>query len=80
MPPVFLLWFIGLLSANLAIVNALPFPPLDGGRVAVSADPGANRQSHRRRPLERLVYLTGFLFLMALLVWVTLRRHPQRLA
>ena len=36
LPPVFLIWFIGLLSANLAVVNVLPFPPLDGGRVAVS--------------------------------------------
>ena len=36
LPPVYLIWFIGLLSANLAVVNVLPFPPLDGGRVAVS--------------------------------------------
>ena len=45
LPPVFLLWFIGLLSANLAVVNALPFPPLDGGRVAVALDPGGYRQT-----------------------------------
>ena len=49
LPPVFLIWFIGLLSANLAVVNALPFPPLDGGRVAVAIDPGSHRQPHRRR-------------------------------
>ena len=36
LPPVFLLWLIGLLSANLAVVNALPFPPMDGGRVAMA--------------------------------------------
>ncbi len=70
LPPVFLIWFIGLLSANLAVVNALPFPPLDGGRVAVSLIQAVsgNRVS---ATAERLVYLTGFILLMALLVWIT---------
>jgi regulator of sigma E protease len=69
--PVFMLWFIGLLSANLAVVNALPFPPLDGGRVAVSIIQAVsgNRISVAA---ERLAYLTGFILLMALLAWVTL--------
>ncbi len=31
LPPVFLVWFVGLLSANLAVINALALPPLDGG-------------------------------------------------
>jgi regulator of sigma E protease len=71
LPPVFLLWFVGLLSANLAVINALPFPPLDGGRVAVSLiqTVSSNRIS---AAAERVVYLTGFILLMALLVWVTL--------
>jgi regulator of sigma E protease len=71
LPPVFLLWFIGLLSANLAVINALPFPPLDGGRVAVSLIQAvtSNRISEAA---ERLVYLTGFILLMMLLAWVTL--------
>jgi len=68
--PVYLIWFIGLLSANLAIVNALPFPPLDGGRVAVSLIQAATG-NRIGEAAERLVYLTGFLALMALLVWVT---------
>jgi regulator of sigma E protease len=70
LPPVYLIWFIGLLSANLAIVNVLPFPPLDGGRVAVSIIQAAtgNRVSEAA---ERLVYLTGFILLMALLAWIT---------
>ncbi|HYI22508.1 MAG TPA: M50 family metallopeptidase [Candidatus Limnocylindrales bacterium] len=70
LPPVFLLWFIGLLSANLAVVNALPFPPLDGGRVAVAL---IQKVTGGRISVaaERLAYLTGFILLMALLVWVT---------
>jgi regulator of sigma E protease len=70
-PPVFLVYFIALLSANLAVVNALPLPPLDGGRVAVNLIQAAlgNRVSVA---VERAVYLAGFVFLMALLAWVTL--------
>jgi regulator of sigma E protease len=70
-PPVFMVYFIALLSANLAVVNALPLPPLDGGRVAVSLIQAAvgNRVSVA---IERYVYVAGFVFLMALLAWVTL--------
>ncbi len=34
-PPIFLVYLIALLSANLAVINALPIPPMDGGRVLV---------------------------------------------
>ena len=27
--------FVGILSVNLAVLNVLPFPPFDGGRIAV---------------------------------------------
>ena len=33
--PLYVLYMAGLLSANLALVNILPFPPLDGGRMLV---------------------------------------------
>jgi regulator of sigma E protease len=70
-PPVTWLYLIALLSANLAVVNVLPLPPLDGGRVAVSLIQAAvgNRVSVA---IERYVYVAGFVFLMALLAWVTL--------
>jgi len=70
-PPVFLLWFIGLLSANLAVINLLPFPPMDGGRIAMAL--AIRAAGGRITPaLERGVYLTGFLILMGLLVWITI--------
>ena len=77
LPPVFLIWFIGLLSANLAVVNALPFPPLDGGRVAVSPDPGCDRQPCQRGRRtaglpDRLRPADG-----VCCVWITFTRHPS---
>ena len=70
LPPVFLIWLVGLLSANLAVINALPFPPMDGGRIAIALVQAVSR--NRLSPAtERMVYLTGFVMLMALLVWVT---------
>lgn len=69
-PPVVLVWLVGLLSANLAVINILPFPPMDGGRVAMALVQAASRD--RVSPaVERMVYLTGFVMLMTLLVIVT---------
>jgi regulator of sigma E protease len=70
-PPVYLLWLAGVLSANLAVVNVLPFPPLDGGRVAVALIQAITR-GRISIAAERLAYLTGFILLMALLLWITL--------
>jgi regulator of sigma E protease len=69
--PVLLVYLFGLLSANLAVVNALPFPPLDGGRVAVALLQKATGD-RISVAAERLAYLTGFILLMALLAYLTL--------
>ena len=70
LPPVYLFWLIGLLSANLAVVNVLPFPPLDGGRIFMSILQKVT--GNRVNPgLERAFYLAGFLFLMTFLVWIS---------
>jgi regulator of sigma E protease len=71
LPPVYLFWLIGVLSANLAVVNALPLPPLDGGRVLMAL---VGRFAGKRLTpeLERGVYLAGWVGLMAFLAWITL--------
>ena len=71
LPPTFLLWMIALLSANLAVINILPFPPMDGGRMAMAI---AQKLSGGRISvsLERAIYFTGFVALMALLVWISI--------
>ena len=68
--PVFTLYFAGLLSANLALVNVLPFPPLDGGRMVVIV---LKSIVGKRLSLqaERLTYLVGFALLFAFLIWIS---------
>jgi regulator of sigma E protease len=64
--------FVGILSVNLAVLNILPFPPLDGGRIAVTVVEAIRR---RRLPAEReaLVYLTGFMVLIVLVILISIR-------
>ncbi len=84
--PISTLMFAAVLSANLGLVNLLPFPPLDGGRMVVILVKGIagriTRLLSRRGVdaeganrlgirLERLTYLVGFGMLMAFLVWIT---------
>jgi regulator of sigma E protease len=60
----------GILSANLAVVNILPFPPLDGGRMLMIT---LKRLFGRRISVraEQLTYLVGFVFLFAFIIWVS---------
>jgi regulator of sigma E protease len=64
------LYVAGILSANLALVNVLPFPPLDGGRMLmiVLKSIFGRRISLRA---EQMTYLVGFVFLFAFLIWVS---------
>jgi regulator of sigma E protease len=72
MPLVSQILFVGLLSVNLAVLNVLPFPPLDGGRILVVLIEGVRR---RKLPAEReaLIYLTGFAVLIALIVLISIQ-------
>ena len=69
--------FVGILSVNLAVLNVLPFPPLDGGRIAVVLIEAVRR---RKLPAEReaLIYLTGFMVLIALVILISIQ-DVQRL-
>jgi regulator of sigma E protease len=71
-PLVSQLLFVGLLSINLAVLNVLPFPPLDGGRIAVVLLEGVRR---RKLPAEReaLIYLAGFAVLIALVILISIQ-------
>jgi len=65
-----LLFFTAVISLNLAIINLLPIPALDGGRLVFVAI-----ESIIRRPLDPVwttrMNTIGFLFLLALMLIVT---------
>ncbi len=65
-----LLQFAGILSLNLAVLNVLPFPALDGGRLVFLL-----LEALRRKPLslkaEQYVHGAGFLFLLLVIFVVT---------
>ena len=64
------LYVAGILSANLALVNILPFPPLDGGRILMIV---LKRIFGARISLraEQMTYFVGFVFLFGFLIWVS---------
>lgn len=68
--PILTLFVAGILSVNLGVVNILPFPPLDGGRMAMLI---IKRLFGARVSLraERLTYAFGFVFLMVFIFWIT---------
>ena len=68
--PILTLFVAGILSVNLGVVNILPFPPLDGGRMTmlVIKKLFGSRVSLRA---ERLTYAVGFVFLMVFIFWVS---------
>jgi regulator of sigma E protease len=69
---IYILQFAALLSINLAIINILPFPALDGGRVVFLL-----LEKVLRRPvdqkIEAVVHNIGFALLMLLVVVITFR-------
>jgi regulator of sigma E protease len=68
--PLLTLYVAAILSANLAVVNILPFPPLDGGRMLIIT---LKRIFGTRISLraEQLTYVVGFVFLFGFIIWVT---------
>ncbi len=63
--------FAALISINLAFINLLPIPTLDGGHLAMYA-----AEAVRRRPLgarsQEWAFRTGLAFMLALMLFVTL--------
>lgn len=68
-----LLEFAAFLSINLAIINILPLPALDGGRIAFVLLEWARRGKRISPRTEGLVHLIGFITLLSLILLITLQ-------
>jgi len=61
---------VGLLSLNLAVINILPIPALDGGRFAfIIVEAIAKRRVYPK--VEKWAHTIGFVLLLALILLVT---------
>lgn len=69
---VYFLQFTAILSMNLAIINALPFPALDGGRILFLIIEKL-KGSPVRKEIEGVIHYIGFILLMILVVFVTFK-------
>jgi regulator of sigma E protease len=65
-----LVYFLGILSAYLGGFNALPFPALDGGRLAFLGYEAITRRKPNSR-VEVMVHAFGFVMLLTLIAVVT---------
>ncbi len=68
----YVLDFAALISLNLAIINILPFPALDGGRIIFVVLEAIFRRRVPAR-IEQITHMTGFVLLIALLVFITFK-------
>ncbi len=69
---VYLLQFTAMLSINLAIINAFPFPALDGGRLLFLIIEKI-KGSPVKQEVEGIIHYIGFALLMVLVIVVTFK-------
>lgn len=68
--------FVGILSVNLAILNIIPFPALDGGRLLFIGIEAVTRKRVTSK-IESAIHTVGFVILIALILLITIQdiRH-----
>jgi len=69
---VYILQFAAILSVNLGVINILPFPALDGGRILFIAIEKM-KGSPVSQKVEQTFHMVGFVLLITLLILVTFR-------
>lgn len=70
---IYVLQLVALLSINLGIINILPFPALDGGKVLFLSLEGIFRRKVIRQEVENIIHLIGFGLLILLILAITYR-------
>jgi len=68
----YLLQFAALLSINLGIINILPIPALDGGRILFVLIEKLKGSPVSRRT-EGMIHQIGFILLLLLMLFITVR-------
>ncbi|UOF92127.1 RIP metalloprotease RseP [Fodinisporobacter ferrooxydans] len=68
-----LLFFLSLLSVNLAVLNILPLPALDGGRLVVLLIEMIRGGKRLRMEVEAMINTIGFAVLILLMILVTIK-------
>ena len=66
----YLLQFVAMISINLAVLNIIPFPALDGGRVVLLLIEKA-KGSPVHKSAENLINIAGFYLLIVLMLYIT---------
>lgn len=71
-----LLRFIGIISVNLAVINLIPFPPLDGYRVAtIIVEKVLGKKVLPK--FESIIHTIGMIILLLLIVLLSIREIPM---
>jgi len=74
-----LLWLAAIISLNLGIINLVPFPPLDGGKVLTLC-----LEAIRRKPIkpetEAMISMIGFSLLILLMIVATYNDVLRKIA
>jgi len=69
-PMVYYAYFLGLISATIAVINFLPLPPFDGGLIVLMLVEKIKGSALTERT-QGIVAYAGWVFVLALLVYVT---------
>ncbi len=67
------LQFVAILSVNLALINILPLPALDGGKILFIILRRIMGRYFIKEHIENYIHLVGFILLIALLVLITFK-------
>lgn len=70
---IYVLQLVAILSINLGIINILPFPALDGGKILFLSLEGIFRKKVIRQEVENIIHLVGFALLILLMLAITYR-------
>jgi regulator of sigma E protease len=70
---IYVLQLVAILSINLGIINFLPIPALDGGKVLFIALEGIFRRKVVRQEIENIIHLVGFVLMILLFLLITFK-------